>query len=138
MRGIGRHRSASAALLAAAIAVVAGCGGGGSSSSGGGGSLAGAPTWCGSKSITLALADGFGDNNWRRITKAEAQDEAAKCPSVSRFLYTDGQGNTQKAISDIQGLAAQGVNATVVFPDAGPAVLPGIRSAYRQGLVVVP
>jgi ribose transport system substrate-binding protein len=141
MRGIrwgGERRRASLALLAAAVALVAGCGGGGSSPSGGGGSAAGAPAWCGSKSITLALADGFGDNNWRRITKAEAQAEAGKCPSVSKFQYTDGQGNTQKAISDIQGLAAQGVNATVVFPDAGQAVLPAIRSVFKQGLVVVP
>ena len=33
--------------------------------------------------------------------------------------YADGQGNTQKAISDIQGMVAKGVNAIVVFPDAG-------------------
>src|SRR2546421_1188045 len=122
----------------AALTFAAACGG--SSGGGGstGGSAAGAPSWCGSKSITLALADGFGDNNWRRITRAEAQAEASRCPTVSKFLYTDGQGNTQKAISDIQGLAAQGVNAMVVFPDAGQAVLPAIRSAFKAGPVVVP
>jgi ABC-type sugar transport system substrate-binding protein len=124
--------------LLAACALLAGCGGGTSGSGSGGGSRAGAPSWCGTKSITFALADGFGDNNWRRITVAEARDEAAKCPSVSKVLYADGQGNTQKAISDIQGLAAQGVNGMVVFPDAGQAVLPAIRSAYKNGVVVVP
>src|SRR5579859_7128594 len=102
------------------------------------GSSGGRPSWCGPKKITLALADGFGDNNWRRITTAEARDEAAKCPSVTAFDYTDGQGNTQKAISDIQGLVAKGVNAMVVFPDAGPAVLPAIRQAYKAGVVTVP
>jgi len=86
----------------------------------------------------VALADGFGDNNWRRITSAEAKAEASLCPSVTKYLYTDGQGNTQKAISDIQGLVAQGVNALVVFPDAGQAVLPAIRSAYKAGAVTVP
>jgi ribose transport system substrate-binding protein len=125
-------------VVAAALTVIAACGSGGGTGTGGGGGTAGQPSWCGSKSITFALADGFGDNNWRRITKAEAQAEAARCHSVSKFLYTDGQGNTQKAISDIQGLAAQGVNAMVVFPDAGPAVLPAIRSAYKAGSVVVP
>jgi ribose transport system substrate-binding protein len=133
-----------AAIACAAIAAVAvGCGGGGggggsASSSGAGKPLAGAPSWCGSKKITLALADGFGDNNWRKVTSAEAQDEAKKCPSVTKYIYTDGQGNTQKAISDIHGLVAQGVDAMVVFPDAGKAVLPAIRQAFKAGVVTVP
>jgi ribose transport system substrate-binding protein len=134
------------AACAALAGAMAGCGGGqggGSASSGGGSSgggkpLAGAPSWCGTKKITLALADGFGDNNWRKVTSAEAQDEASKCPSVEKYIYTDGQGNTQKAISDIRGLVAQGVDAMVVFPDAGKAVLPAIRQAYKAGVVTVP
>jgi len=96
------------------------------------------PSWCGSKQITFALADGFGDNNWRKITVGEARDEASKCKNISKFIYTDGQGNTQKAISDIHGLAAQGVNAAVVFPDAGAAVLPAIRDVFKAGVVTVP
>ena len=100
---------------------------------------AGAPVVVRPKKITLALADGFGDNNWRRITSAEAEDEAAKCPSVTKYIYTDGQGNTQKAISDIKGLVAQGVNAMVVFPDAGKAMLPAhpqrLQGRRRHGPV---
>jgi ribose transport system substrate-binding protein len=138
-----RFAPGGAALAASVLAVaVTACGSSSSSSSSSAASsgkpVAGAPSWCGSKKITLALADGFGDNNWRRITVAEARDEAKKCPSVTKFIYTDGQGNTQKAISDIQGLAAQGVNAAVVFPDAGKAVLPAMRQAYKAGVVVVP
>jgi ribose transport system substrate-binding protein len=148
-------------LLALGIVVaVAACGSSSStnSSSGGGGSSSAAaatsasgatstaaasasgngPSWCGSKKITFALADGFGDNNWRKITTGEARDEAAQCKSITKFTYTDGQGNTQKAISDIHGLAAQGVNAAVVFPDAGQAVLPAIRDAFKAGVVTVP
>jgi ribose transport system substrate-binding protein len=130
------------------MAVVSACGSDSNSSSSAGtasggtknasSNSGGRPAWCGDKQITLALADGFGDNNWRRITTAEAKDEAAKCPSVTKFTYTDGQGNTQKAISDIQGLVAQGVNAMVVFPDAGKAVLPALRQAYKAGVVTVP
>ncbi len=97
-----------------------------------------APSWCGSKSISLSLSDGFGGNNWRRITRGEAKDEASKCPSVTKFVYTDGQANTQKSISDIQSLAAQGIDAMVVFPDQSEAVLPAIRAAYKAGRVVVP
>jgi ribose transport system substrate-binding protein len=101
-------------------------------------SAEGTPPWCGEKEITLALADGFGDNNWRKITKAEAEAEAGLCPSVTEVTYTDGQGNTQKAISDLEGLTAQGVSAAVVFPDAGKAMLPAITNMYKAGVVTVP
>ncbi|MGH6654376.1 MAG: substrate-binding domain-containing protein, partial [Actinocrinis sp.] len=40
--------------------------------------------------------------------------------------------------SDVQGLVAKGVGAMVVFPDAGPAMLPALRSAYKAGVVTVP
>jgi ribose transport system substrate-binding protein len=97
-----------------------------------------APSWCGPKKITLGLTDGFGGNSWRLVTTASARAEAALCPSVSSLSYADGQGNTQKAISDIQGMVAKGVNALVVFPDAGKAILPALHSAYKAGVVTVP
>src|SRR5213080_4050466 len=96
------------------------------------------PSWCGPKKITLGLTDGFGGNSWRLVTTASARSEAAKCPSVQSLSYADGQGNVQKAISDIQGMVAKGVKALVVFPDAGNAVLPALRSAYQAGVVTVP
>jgi ribose transport system substrate-binding protein len=98
----------------------------------------GIPAWCGPTPITLSVSDGFGGNNWRRITSAEAQAEAKLCPSVTNYIYTDGQGDVQKSISDIQGLAAQGVQAMVVFPDAGEAMLPAIHDAFTAGSKVVP
>jgi len=96
------------------------------------------PSWCGPKKITLGLTDGFGGNSWRLVTTASARDEAAKCPSVKSLSYADGQGNTQKAISDIQGMVAKGVNALVVFPDAGKAILPALTSSFKAGVVTVP
>jgi ribose transport system substrate-binding protein len=96
------------------------------------------PSWCGSTKVSFGLADGFGDNNWRKVTVGEAKAEVAKCPSVSSFSYTDGQGNTQKAISDLQGLVAKGTQALVVFPDAGQAMLPALRSAFKAGVTTVP
>jgi ribose transport system substrate-binding protein len=96
------------------------------------------PSWCGPTEITLSVSDGFGGNNWRRITSGEAEAEAGLCPSVTKYVYTDGQGNQQKSISDIQGLAAQGTQAMVIFPDAGEAMLPAIRDAFKAGSKVVP
>jgi len=92
---------------------------------------------CGTKPIRVALVDGFGGNSWRRITRAEYEDEARKCPNITEVLYADGQNNPQKTISDIQSLVAQGVEAIVVFPDAGPAMLPAIRAAHKAGTAIV-
>src|SRR5262245_54505103 len=92
------------------------------------------PSWCGPKKITLGLTDGFGGNSWRLVTTASARNEAAKCPSVTSLTYADGQGNTQKAISDIQGMVAKGVTAIVVFPDAGQAILPALRKIGRANV----
>jgi ribose transport system substrate-binding protein len=96
------------------------------------------PSWCGAKKIELGLLDGYGGNSWRLVATASGKEEAAKCPSVQKFRYADGQGNTLKAISDIKGMVAAGVDAMVVFPDAGKAVLPALTAAYREGVVTVP
>ena len=50
---------------------------------------------------------------------------------MTSLSYADGQGNTQKAISDIQGMVAKGLKALVVFPDAGKAILPALRAPTR-------
>jgi ribose transport system substrate-binding protein len=100
--------------------------------------LAGAPDWCGTRKITLAQLDGFGGNSWRLVTTASGADEIKKCPSVTSYQYANGNGDTQKAISDIQAFTAKGVDAMVVFGDAGQAMLPAIRSAYKAGVVTVP
>lgn len=97
-----------------------------------------APSWCGPEEITFGLLDGFGGNSWRLVTTASGEEEAKKCPSVTEYVYADGQGDTQKAISDIQSMVATGVDAMVVFPDAGEAMLPALRSAYEAGVVTVP
>ncbi len=96
------------------------------------------PSWCGPDKASLALLDGFGGNSWRIVTAAAGRQEAERCPSISEYIYADGQGDTQKAISDINSMAARGIDAIVVFGDAGPAVLPALTNAYRAGTVVVP
>ena len=114
---------------------------GASASSGtgsGGGSAAGKYPWCGPQKASIALADGFGDNTWRELTRYSAVTIAAQCPSITSYTYTNGEGNTQKAISDINSLVAQGTNAIVDFPDAGEAMLPALTKAYQAGTIVVP
>jgi ribose transport system substrate-binding protein len=96
------------------------------------------PSWCGPNEITLGFADGFGGNSWRLVTTESGKQEAALCPSVKELIYTDGQGDLQKSISDIQGMVAKGVNALVVFPDASEAILPTLKEAFDAGVVTVP
>ncbi len=96
------------------------------------------PSWCGPKKATLALLDGYGGNSWRQVTTASGKQTASLCPSITAYEYADGNGDTQKSISDIKGLAAKGIDALVVFGDADPAVLPAITSVFKSGKVIVP
>lgn len=96
------------------------------------------PSWCGPKKATLALLDGYGGNSWRQVTTASGKQTVELCPSITKYEYADGQGDTLKAISDIKSMAAKGIDALVVFGDAGPAVLPAITSVFKSGKVVVP
>jgi len=130
-----RRRNIAAAMSAAAVATMLLTGVVAISPANAAGSR---PSWCGPKKITMGLTDGFGGNNWRLVTTASAQDEVAKCSSVTKLLYADGQGNVTKAISDIKGMVAKGVKALVVFPDAGKAILPTLRAAFKAGVTTIP
>jgi ABC-type sugar transport system substrate-binding protein len=140
------RRIAGASALAALSLAMAACSSGGGSSSGattggqggGGGTVNSKYPWCGSKQASIALADGFGDNTWRELTRYSAVTIAAECPSVTKYVYANGEGNTQKAISDINSLVAQGITGIVDFPDAGKAMLPVLTKAYQAGTIVVP
>ncbi len=149
-----------AALLAVAGLALTGCASGGSDGGSGDGGGAGAGSvvpegqelgraglqseivditeYCGDEPIKVALADGFGGNSWRKITRAIFEDWAAKCDNITDIIYTDAQGDTQKAISDINSLVAQGVDVIVSFVDGGEALLPTIRQATEQGVSFVP
>lgn len=88
--------------------------------------------------ITVALADGFGENLWREITHMEFILQALTYPEIGRIIYTTAQLDTQKAISDLRSLIAQDVDIIVGFPDAGDAVLPAVRDATERGIIYVP
>ena len=41
--------------------------------------------FCGTEPVKVGINDGFGGNSWRKITRAEAEDEASKCPNITEF-----------------------------------------------------
>jgi len=94
--------------------------------------------YCGTKDLKVALSDGWGGNYWRQITRAEFEDEAAKCPNIKEVRYTDGEFKAEKQIADIRGLIAQKFDVIVVFADTGVAQLKVMRQATEAGIAVIP
>jgi ABC-type sugar transport system substrate-binding protein len=87
--------------------------------------------------ISVAYADGFGENVWRRVTAMEFIQQALTYPEIGKIQYTSARGDAAKAISDLRSYIAQGVNVIVVFADHGAALGPTIREARDAGIKVV-
>ncbi len=87
--------------------------------------------------LTVALADGFGENFWRQMTHMEFVLQALTYPEIGKIIYVTAGGDTQKSISDFKSLVAQKVDVIVFFPDAGEALLPAVREATAQGTIAV-
>lgn len=93
---------------------------------------------CGTKPMVVGLSDGNGGNTWRKTALAEFRDELSRCSNVRRVIYSNANGDQQKANSDINSMVAQGVNALVLLPDFGAAQVPAMRAATKAGVAVVP
>jgi len=86
--------------------------------------------------LTVGLADGFGGNVARQIFKMEFILQALTYKDIGKIVYTDANLDTQKAISDMRSMVAQGVNVIVSYPDAGKALLPVYRQATQRKIPV--
>lgn len=87
--------------------------------------------------MTVAMADGFGENVWRRVTAMEYIQQALTYPEVGRVLYSSARGDAAKAISDLRSFVAQGVDVIIIFADHGEALGPTVREARDAGIQVV-
>lgn len=96
------------------------------------------PAWCGDSEddIVVGISDGYG-NPSRQIFKKIVELEAAKCPLVKEVIYTDGQGDPQKTIGNVNSLVAQGANVIVANADFGASELPAFQAATNAGAKVV-
>lgn len=93
---------------------------------------------CGTKPMIVGVSDGYGGNTWRKTGLAEVKDELSRCKNVKRIIYSNANGDPQKASSDINSMVAQGVNVLIVLPDFGAVQLPAMRAAMKAGVAVVP
>ena len=87
--------------------------------------------------LTVAYADGFGENVWRQVTKMEFIEQALTYPNIKKIIYTSAAGDATKAVSDMRAFIAQKVDVIVIFADAGPALLPTVKEASEAGILVV-
>jgi ribose transport system substrate-binding protein len=87
--------------------------------------------------ITVALADGFGENFWRQMTHMEFVLQALTYPEIGKIIYVTSLGDTARSITDFKSLVAQHVDIIVGFPDAGDALLPAVREATANGIIYI-
>src|SRR6185503_9176162 len=87
--------------------------------------------------ITVALADGFGENFWRQMTHMEFILQALTYPEIGKIIYVTALGDTQRSISDFRSLISQDVDIIIGFPDAGDALLPAVREATERGIIYI-
>lgn len=92
--------------------------------------------FCPSKPTTVAYLDGQGNNQYRKIARAEFVAEASTCKNL-KPVYDNANDSETTYLSDLTSLVSQGIKVIVTYDDFGCAVLPEIRKAYQQGVQVV-
>ena len=91
--------------------------------------------------LTVALADGFGENFWRQMTHMEFILQALTYPEIGKIIYVSSlmysTGDAARSVADFKSLIAQDVDIIVFFPDAGDAMLPAVREATANGTIAI-
>lgn len=83
--------------------------------------------------MTLGIADGFGDNTWRKFTKMEIILQALHSKDIGKIVYVNAHGELAQMQSNVRSLTAQGIKAIVTYDDFGTAMVPGYAAAQRAG-----
>ena len=91
---------------------------------------------CPSSPMKVAYLDGQGNNQYRKIARAEFEDEAKQCKTLTT-IYDNANDDESTYLSDLNALVSQGVKVIVTYDDFGAAVLPELRAAYKKGIQVV-
>ncbi len=90
----------------------------------------------GSGNVTIGIADGFGDNTWRKFTRMSIILQALTYPQVGKIIYTNAHGVLATYQANIRTLTADGAKAIVGYDDFGPAAYPAFAAAQRAGAFV--
>ncbi|RFC67572.1 MULTISPECIES: ABC transporter substrate-binding protein [Mesorhizobium] len=88
--------------------------------------------------LRIGFSNGFSGNTWRTQNLASMQTEAGANADRYELITVDGQGDITKQVNDIEDLIAQNVDALLVIPNSGTAVVPALRKAMKAGIVTIP
>jgi ABC-type sugar transport system substrate-binding protein len=88
--------------------------------------------------LTIGVAETFAGNPWRAQLRAVITLQLLRYPQVKKIIYTDGNGELQKTLSNFKSLISQGVDGITGVMDLGAAMLPVAKEATAQGIPVVP
>ena len=86
--------------------------------------------------VVLAIADAFGGNTWRRISKMELILQALTYPEIGRIISSDANFDLPTYQSQVRGAVAQGANLIVGYNDFGDAMAPTFKDAQDAGAFV--
>ncbi len=86
--------------------------------------------------VTLGIAEAYGQNQWRKISKMEVILQALTYPEIGKIIYTDAAGDLAKFQSNVRSLASQGAKVIVSYNDFGAAALPAFKAAQQQGAYI--
>lgn len=86
----------------------------------------------------IGFANGFSGNSWRAMCIRALEIEAEAQEDVAELIVLDGQNDITKQVNDIDSLISQQVDAILVIANSGSAVVPVLRTAQREGIVVAP
>ena len=79
---------------------------------------------------------GMGDS-WRLFLDANFRAEVAKHPEIEKFFITNADEKPEKQIADIDDLLTKKIDALIVYPTVGDAIVPAIERAYAKGIPVI-
>lgn len=92
---------------------------------------------------TIGFSNNYSANSWRTNMIWDLKYDSEDPSRLKKFLkgpiiITEAQESVPKQISDIEGLAARGVDAILLEPSVGSALNPVVTRVMNQGIPVVP
>ncbi len=88
--------------------------------------------------ITIGIADPFGDIPWRKQARLEVTMQALMYPQVKRIIYTNGHAKLQQTVANFKSLITQKADVITGYFDFASAVTGLTKQASKKGIAVVP
>lgn len=86
--------------------------------------------------VTIGIADGYGDNAWRKFTLMENILQAMTYPEVGKIIYTNAHGSLATFQANLRNLTAQGAKAILLYNDYGFSAASAFTAAQKRGSIV--